>query len=81
MDYLNTFQESHHDVDVQMQEFIRVPAQLEVLLGFGVLVCVDCFLYIVTILPIRFVWSCILLISYGRQQLFSKNETARFHRR
>ena len=85
MDYLNTFQETHHDVDVQMQEFIRVPAQLEVFLGFGWLVCVDCFLYILTILPIRFVWSCILLVSYGRNLVLEKmnkdTSKARFHRR
>jgi hypothetical protein len=89
IDYLNTFQETHHDVDVQMQEFIRVPAQLEIFLGFGTVVCVDCFLYILTILPIRFVWSCILLMNYARNQVWkppgttmSKNATrARFHRR
>jgi hypothetical protein len=88
IDYLNTFQETHHDVDVQMQEFIRVPAQLEIFLGFGTVVCVDCFLYILTILPIRFVWSCILLMNYARSQVWkppgtmSTNATrARFHRR
>jgi hypothetical protein len=72
MDYLNTFQESDVDVDVQMQEFIRVPSQLEYLLGYGFWICVDCFLYILTILPIRFCWSCLLLSGVLR---------GRFHRR
>lgn len=72
MDYLNTFQESDVDVDVQMQEFIRVPSQLEYLLGYGFFICVDCFLYILTILPIRFCWSCLLLSGVLR---------GRFHRR
>jgi hypothetical protein len=73
MDYLNTFQESDVDVDVQMQEFIRVPSQLECLVGYGFWICVDCFLYILTILPIRFCWSCLLLTGVVRRQ--------RFHRR
>ena len=58
-----------------MQEFIRVPAQLEIFLGFGTVVCVDCFLYILTILPIRFVWSCILLMNYARNQVWKQPGT------
>ena len=61
--YLNSyFQESTPDVDVQMQEFIKVPRKLEILMNFGFLICVDAFLYMITILPIRFVWSCLLLL-------------------
>jgi hypothetical protein len=85
MNYLNTFQESTPDVDVQMEEFIRVPSQVEYLLGFGWTICVDCFLYVLTILLIRFVWSCILLLVWAyrkqRGQAPPMNEYYRFHRR
>ena len=61
LDHLNSFQESNHDVDLQMQEFIRVPGAVEKNLTSGFFICVDSFLYVCTILPIRFVWSCVLL--------------------
>jgi Eukaryotic membrane protein family len=62
LNYLNSFQETGSDVDEQMAEFIKVPAQMEVLMMYGFLVCVDSYLYMVTVLPIRFVWSCLLLL-------------------
>lgn len=62
MDYLNSFQESTPDVDQQMEEFVRVPSQVEALLSFGIIICVDCFLYTLTILPVRAVWSLLLLV-------------------
>jgi len=61
LSYLNSFQESTPDVDQRMQEFIQVPGAVERLLGFGLLICLDSFLYMITVLPIRFVWSCWLL--------------------
>jgi hypothetical protein len=62
LNYLNSFQESTPDVDVQMQEFIKVPGMVEHVMGFGMFICLDSFLDMVTILPIRFVWSCFLLL-------------------
>lgn len=82
LDYLNSFQESAPDVDVQMEEFIKVPPALESIMGFGFWICVDSFLYMVTILPIRFVWSCLLLllkIARGWKQPVNRN--FQFHRR
>lgn len=61
LDYLNSFQESTPDVDTQMQEFIKVPVVLEGLMSFGFLITTDSYLYMITVLPIRFVWSCYLL--------------------
>ena len=61
LDHLNSFQESNHDVDLQMQEFIKVPGAVEKNLTSGFLICVDSFLYVCTILLIRFAWSCVLL--------------------
>lgn len=62
LNYLNSFQESTPDVDLQMEEFVKVPGNLESIMAFGFYICVDSFLYIFTILPIRFVWSCLLLM-------------------
>ena len=74
MDYLESFQESTPNVDVQMEEFIRVPSQLEYLLNFGFFICVDSFLYILTVLPLKFLWSILLMVS-------SWTGKYRFHRR
>lgn len=62
LDYLNSVQEAAPDVDVQMEEFIQVPAAVERIMGYGFFICVDSFLYMCTVLPIRCVWSCLLLI-------------------
>ncbi|KAL7555585.1 hypothetical protein ACA910_016193 [Epithemia clementina (nom. ined.)] len=62
LDYLNSFQESTHDVDLQMEEFVKVPGYVEGIMTFGFFISVDSFLYIFTILPIRFVWSLLLLM-------------------
>ena len=61
LDYLNSFQEATPDVDQQMEEFVRVPSQVEALLSFGIIICIDCYLYTVTILPLRAIWSVVLL--------------------
>lgn len=84
LNYLNSFQDSAPDVDQQMQEFISVPGKLESLLNFGLLVCVDSFLYMITILPIRFVWSCALLLLRVNLQVLKQRPAPspyRFHRR
>ena len=89
LNYLNSFQESNHDVDKQMEEFVMVPSAVETLLSFGFWICVDSFLYSLTILPIRAIWSCLLLLRYIVLRLTiyygSNNEVPdgpyRFHRR
>jgi hypothetical protein len=85
LDYLNSFQESAPDVDVQMEEFIKVPAGVEKIMAFGFYICIDSFLYMVTILPIRFVWSaCLLLVRLLNGLLSpakSLNPNFQFHRR
>jgi hypothetical protein len=84
LDYLNSFQESHYDTDKQMEEFVKVPSAVEALLSFGFWICVDSFLYILTILPIRFIWSGLLLIRYLAMRPFNSEIPEgpfRFHRR
>ena len=49
------------DVDVNMEEFLRVPFRIEKLLLFGLAVCFDCFLYVLTVTPLKFVWSVLCL--------------------
>ena len=81
LDYLNSFQESTPDVDVQMEEFIKVPAGVENVVSFGFFICVDSFLYMITVLPIRFVWSCFLLLrQYGWPWHLRGHAQYRFHR-
>lgn len=74
LDYMESFQESTPNVDVQMEEFVRVPWQLEYLLNFGFCICVDSYLYILTVLPLKFLWSIIVMMS-------SWNGKHKFHRR
>lgn len=51
------------DVDANMEEFLRVPFRIEKLLLFGVAVCFDCFLNVLTVTPLKFIWSCLCLLS------------------
>lgn len=84
LDYLNSFQESHYDTDKQMEEFVKIPSAVEALLSFGFWICVDSFLYILTILPIRFIWSCLLLARFLAIRMIRKpvpDGPFRFHRR
>jgi Eukaryotic membrane protein family len=60
---------TEEDVDLQMQEFIRVPGQVEYLFFFGWIICFDCYLTMLTILPLRFVKSCLLLVWTAIQQI------------
>jgi len=62
LDYLNSVQESNYDTDKQMEEFVKVPGAVEALLSFGFWISVDSFLYTLTVLPIRFAWSLLLLL-------------------
>ena len=83
LEYLNSVQESAPDVDVQMEEFIKVPAAVETIMSYGFFICVDSFLYMFTVLPIRFIWSCLLLVikvSVGRG-IQASNPHFQFHRR
>ena len=80
----NSFQESNYDVDLQMEEFVKIPGAVEALLGFGFWICVDSFLYILTDLPIRFLWSLLLLMRYTFIWVFNRDVPEgpfRFHRR
>lgn len=84
LNYLNSFQDTNVDVDVQMQEFIQVPRAMESLMSFGLFICVDSFLHMITVLPIRFVWSCFLLLLKVGVWLRTKQRASapyRFHRR
>ncbi len=66
LDYLNSVQEATDDlVENQMAEFIQVPQKVEALQSFGFMICCDSFLYVLVILPIRFIWSCLLLTIYA----------------
>lgn len=84
LDYLNSVQESNYDTDKQMEEFIKVPSAVEALLNFGFWICVDSFLYTLTILPLRFVWSCLLFVRYLIVRIILRKTLAegpfRFHR-
>ncbi|CAB9514627.1 posterior transformation protein 1 homolog [Seminavis robusta] len=82
LDHLNSFQQSNHDVDLQMQEFIKVPGAVEKTLTSGFIICLDSFLYVCTILPIRFVWSCVLLsLHYFFKWTKKPAGNLQFHRR
>jgi hypothetical protein len=84
LDYLNSFQESNYDTDKQMEEFVKIPSAVEALLSYGFWICVDSFLYILTILPIRFVWSSLLLARFLVIRFFRRevpDGPFRFHRR
>ncbi len=50
------------DVDATMEEFLKVPFRIESLMVFGIAVCLDSFLSVLTVTPLKFVWSCLCLI-------------------
>ena len=50
-------------------EFVRVPSAVEALLSFGFWISVDSFLYTLTMLPLRFVYSTGLLVIWVLQRL------------
>ncbi len=50
------------DVDANMEEFLRVPWRIEELMSFGTLICADAFLHVLTVTPLKFIWSCLCLV-------------------
>eukprot|EP00557_Chaetoceros_sp_GSL56_P003288 CAMPEP_0176499868 /NCGR_PEP_ID=MMETSP0200_2-20121128/13190_1 /TAXON_ID=947934 /ORGANISM="Chaetoceros sp., Strain GSL56" /LENGTH=849 /DNA_ID=CAMNT_0017898383 /DNA_START=482 /DNA_END=3031 /DNA_ORIENTATION=- len=50
------------DVDANMEEFLRVPFRIENLLFFGLAICFDSFLNVLTVTPLKFIWSCLCLV-------------------
>lgn len=68
------------DVDENMEEFLRIPQKLEGLMLFTLAVCMDSFLYIWSMLPLKFIWGVISLAC----SLYSPTKGVRgvkFHRR
>jgi Eukaryotic membrane protein family len=45
-----------------MQNFLTVPSKVEAFIGFGFFICLDAFLYVITFLPLRVVYSLGLLL-------------------
>lgn len=52
------------DCDKYMEEFLRVPSRLERVQGLGMLICTDCFLNILILLPLKLAWSLICLVAH-----------------
>mmetsp|Transcript_10374 Transcript_10374/g.15703 ORF Transcript_10374/g.15703 Transcript_10374/m.15703 type:complete len:1075 (-) Transcript_10374:100-3324(-) len=50
------------DVDANMEEFLKVPFRIENLLFFGLAICADSFVHVLTVTPLKFVWSLLCLI-------------------
>merc|ERR1719330_646313 len=50
------------EVDANMDEFVRVPYKLEALLFFGLAICVDSFLHVLTVVPLKIAWSCLSVV-------------------
>ena len=68
------------DIDENMAEFLRVPRKLEWMMVFSLAVCLDSFLYVWAMLPLKFVWGVVCLIC----SLYNPKEGVRgisFHRR
>lgn len=53
----------------RLLNFLRLPQQLESVLGYGALTCLDSFLYMFTILPLRFLKAISILIEWALQNL------------
>ena len=60
--------DAHHSTSAESQKterivhFLQVPNELEKLMGFGYLICLDSFLYLFTILPIRILLAFVTII-------------------
>jgi hypothetical protein len=50
------------DIDANMEEFLRVPYRIEEIMAFGILICTDSFLHVLTVTPLKFIWSCLCLV-------------------
>ncbi|CDZ98162.1 Predicted membrane protein [Phaffia rhodozyma] len=63
--WANDYESSQELKWERVSNFIQVPLAIEKLITFGSLVCLDSFLYVFTILPIRsFIALCVLLENY-----------------
>jgi len=69
------------EIDANMEEFLRVPFKLEALLFFGFAICVDSFLHVLTVVPLKVAWSCICLICTILRPRKGIIGRCRFHRR
>ena len=69
------------DVDANMEEFLRVPYRIEELMAFGMLICADSLLHILTVTPLKFIWSCICFLGSVFLNHTKKMSWCRFHRR
>ena len=63
----------HKAVD-SIQNFLAVPVQLEQFVSFGWWVCFDAFLHNLTILPIRFIYALMLLVTTYVSKVFCLSE-------
>ncbi len=63
-------------------EFVKVPSRVEALLSFGFWISVDSFLYTLTMLPLRFMYSILLLTVWVFKRIVGRgvSETFQFHR-
>jgi len=69
------------EVDANMDEFLCVPYKLEGLLLFGLAICVDSFLHVLTVVPLKFAWSCLCFICTVCRPMTGGIGRCRFHRR
>ena len=65
-----------------LAEFVKVPSKVEALLSFGFWISVDSFLYTLTMLPLRFVYSILLLVISAFKRIVGRETsgTLQFHR-
>ncbi|KAJ3029529.1 hypothetical protein HK097_005779, partial [Rhizophlyctis rosea] len=63
------FDESYETKKERVQNFLNVPYELEKFMLFGFLICLDSFLYIFTILPVRIIIAIVTLF----RSFFSKS--------
>jgi hypothetical protein len=63
-------------------EFVKVPSAVEALLSFGFWISVDSFLYTLTMLPLRFVYSIFLLVVWCYTKIAGRKASGsfQFHR-
>jgi len=72
-------------IENNLLNFISVPHRLEPLLAFGFLVSVDCFLYVITFLPIKVAIAiaalCLTVLQRVTNNVVTCPPYLRFHRR
>ncbi len=80
IDSLNQDGSATEDVDANMEEFLRIPPKLEFLMLFSLAVCMDSFLYVWTMLPLKLVW-CVVCFACSMYSPKNGVRGVRFHRR